>query len=221
VISVCVGDAVLTPKHHVRNLGVIFDQHLLLTDQINLVCRTCYNNIRNIGRIRRFISADATKALMQGLVLSRLDYCNAMYGGLASTLIMKLQRVQNMAARIITQTDKYDHITPVLIDLHWLPIARRIQFKILVYTYKSLNALAPEYLCDMVKVYKPRRSLRSATTGALVVPRSKTIFYGNAQFNVLSATLWNSLPANVIQSQSLLSFRKELKTHLFTSEYLQ
>jgi hypothetical protein len=157
---------------------------------------------------------------MQGLVLSRLDYCNALYGGLANTLIMKLQRVQNMAARIITRTGKYEHITPVLIDLHWLPISRRIQFKILVYTYKSLNQLAPEYLCDMVNIYKPTRSLRSETKGALILPHSKTVFYGNAQFNVVSAKLWNKLPGNVIQSPSLMTFRKALKTHLFSNEYL-
>jgi len=63
-ISVCVGDTVLTPKDHVRDLGVIFDQQMLLNDQINLVCRTCYNNIRKIGRICCVIAGDATKALM-------------------------------------------------------------------------------------------------------------------------------------------------------------
>jgi len=96
--------------------------------------------------------------------MSKLDYCNAQYNGLRDYLLNKLQCVQNLAARIVTYTAKYDNITPVLKDLHWLPVCRRIEFKTLLYVYKNLDREAPKYLQDLVSVYKTSHSLRSATS---------------------------------------------------------
>ena len=92
----------------------------------------------NIGKARRVLTEDATKRVMQSLVMSRLDYFNALLIGIQHDLIAKLQRLQNSAARIVSRTGKYEHITPVLIKLHWLPIKFRIQFKVLLLVYKAL-----------------------------------------------------------------------------------
>ena len=117
-------------------------------------------HIRNINKMKCFLSADNLKTAVNALVFSRLDYCNALYSGLQN-LIHRLQLVQNTAARLITGTRKFEHITPVLAALHWLPVSFRIQFKILLVTFKALNGLAPSYLSEIVKTYEPSRILRS------------------------------------------------------------
>ncbi len=92
---------------------------------------------------------------------SRLDYSNALLSGCSAHSINKLQMVQNAAVRVLTRTRKYDHICPVLSTLHWLPIKQRIDFKILLITYKALNGLAPQYLSE----------LWSQNSGHLIIPR--------------------------------------------------
>ena len=111
---------------------------------------------------------DATKTVMQSLAMSRrLDYCNALPIVIQQDLIAKLQRLQSSAARIVSRTGKYEHITPVLIKLHWLPIKFRIQFKVLLLVYKAINGLAPKYIKELLVPYKPRRHLRSEAKGLI------------------------------------------------------
>lgn len=217
--TIPIGDANINPATSVRNLGVMFDKHMTMVPHVNSVCRSAYMHIRNIGCIRRFLSVDATKSLMHSLVTSRLDYCNGLLYGLPATLINKLQRVQNMGARVITRTRRHDHITPVLIKLHWLPVQRRVDYKVLVYVFKAIHAEAPEYLCDLLTVYQQTRSLRSASCVSLVVPRTKTVTYGDRHFGSAAAKLWNSLPAELRNTSTLNGFKKALKTHLFIHEY--
>lgn len=119
------------------------DKSLVMEKQCTSVSRSCYMHIRRIGSIRPFISEDACKILVNSLVTSRLDYGNALLYGMNKQYTNKLQRVQNTAARLITRTKKYEHITPVLIQLHWLPVEYRIQYKILLYVFKCLHELGP------------------------------------------------------------------------------
>ncbi len=88
--------------------------------------------------------------LIHTFMTSRLDYCNALLGGCSAHLINKLQMVQNSLSRVLTRTRKYDHISPVISTLHWHPIKQRIDFKILLITYKALNGLAPQYLSELL-----------------------------------------------------------------------
>ena len=120
-----------TPNEPVRNLGAMFDSLLIMAPHVKSVVKKSSFHLRNIGKARRVLTEDATKTVMQSLVMSRLDYCNALLIGIQQDLIAKLQRLQNSAARIVSRTRKYEHITPVLIKLHWLPIKFRIQFKIM------------------------------------------------------------------------------------------
>ncbi len=92
-----------------------------------------------------------TRSLVQGLVTSRLDYCNALLYGLPPNQLKRLQHVQNTAARIVTRTRRRDHITPVLISLHWIPVKYRIEYKIILYVFKALQGEAPVYMTDMVR----------------------------------------------------------------------
>ena len=130
----------------------------------------------------------------------------------------RLQSVQNAAARFITGTRKYDHIMPVLRNLHWLPVRQRIIFKIATLMYRCLNGLAPSYLtadCIVVSAIPGRRQLRSATSGQLYIPRTRTVTFGPRSFKICGPTIWNELPARMKDPLSFDSFRKLLKTFLF------
>ena len=145
--------------------------------------------------------------------------CCVIYIGVSGELLRRLQSVQNAAARFITGTRKYDHITPVLRNLHWLPVRQRIIFKIATLMYRCLNGLAPSYLaadCIVVSAIPGRRQLRSATSGQLYIPRTRTVTFGPRSFKVCGPTIWNDLPARMKDpSLSFDSFRKMLKTFLF------
>ena len=142
---------------------------MILEQHVNQVCRTAYMHVRNIWKIRQFITAGAAKSLVQGLIISRLDYCNSLLHNLPSKVIAKLQRVQNMSARVIVKAQRYDEITPIRRDLHWLPIVRRCEYKLLLFAYMSINGIAPKYLSDMLELYKPTRTLRSKSSGMYII----------------------------------------------------
>ena len=218
-ISLSVGDAELSPKASVRNLGVMLDSTLTMCEQVQAICRSGYAQLRNIGHIRRYLTTGATKTMVNSLLTSRLDYCNALLHGLPHKTLSKLQVLQNTAARIITRTSRHSHITPVLKTLHWLPIKARLQYKVALYTFKALNGLAPLYLEQLVQRYAPRRSLRSETSNTLVVQRRKTATYGDRAFRNSAPVLWNSLPQEIRQINKLNTFKKALKTHLFRECY--
>jgi hypothetical protein len=167
----------------------------------------------------KYLTTEATTLVTHAFVSSRLDSNNPLLYGLPKTKLQKLQRIQNSAARIITRTKKNDHITPHLMDLHWLPITKRIEFKILTLVYKCLNNLAPSYLCSLVKVQHPVRTLRSSVAPTLVVPKSKLKSYGDRAFENAAPKLWNSLPPVVRNSETLESFKSALKSHLFRGAY--
>ncbi len=151
---------------------------------------------------------------------SWLEYCNALLGGCPASSINKLQIVQDAAARVLTRSRKYDHITPILQSLHWLPIKFHISYKILLLTYKALNGLAPAHITSLVSRYNPTRSLRSQNSGLLVVPRIEKSTKGGRTFSYLSPKLWNSLPDNVRGSDTLSLFKYRLKTHLFSQVFI-
>ncbi len=134
--------------------------------------------------------------------------------------IARLQYIQNSATRILTHTKRSAHITPILADLHWLPVASRIKFKIILLIFKALNGLAPYYLCNLLLPYSPPRSLRSTDSHLLAVPRYRLSSMGGRSFSVVTPKLWNSLPRPLCLTNSLSEFKSQLKTHLFSECYL-
>ena len=214
-----VGNTHITPVHVVRNLGVMLDYHLKMHDQVTALCRSAYAGIRKVSKIRHFLDEDSTKRLVQANVMSKLDYNNCLLYGLPQNLIDCLQRTQNTAARLVKRVKKHDHITPVLYDLHWLPIKQRVEYKLLLLCYKSLNGLAPQYLVDFLELYKPSRSLRSSGSHNLVVPKTSTKTYGDRAFVNAAPVLWNSLPLELKHAGSVDIFKNHLKTWLFNQAY--
>ena len=153
----------------VKNLGVYMDEHFSMKIKICKVCRDCYFHIKNIYKIRSCLTFDATKMIVHALIISRLDYCNSLYYGLSQGLIKRLEKVQKAAAFLITRKNKSNPDDNFRI-LHWLPIQARIDFKILLWTYKCMNQMAPEYLCKLLKIYIPGRDIRSARQNLLHQP---------------------------------------------------
>ncbi len=147
----------------VKNLGVILDSNLSFENHISHVTKTAFFHLRNIVKLRNMLSVSDAEKLVHAFMSSRLDYCNALLGACPASSINNLQIVQNAAARVLTRSRKYDHITPILQFLRWLPIKFRISYKILLLAYKALNGLAPAYLTNRLSRYNPTRSLRNKT----------------------------------------------------------
>ena len=205
------GESVIVPVTRVKNLGVYFDSLLSMEAQVLSVEKACYYHIRNLHRVRRYLSEDVSKSLVNASVTSRLDYGNSLLSGLPQRTTSRLQRVQNSAARLITRVPRRTHITPIL------PL--RIQFKVILMTYKALNGHAPPYLTDLIQINIPRRQLRSSTKSKLVIPKMHTKTYGDRCFSGAAPALWNDIPDSIKQASSIQSFKKLLKTHLFKSHY--
>ena len=144
--SIQVGESTIVPPDSARNIGVIFDSTFSLDSHIIELCKTAFYHLRTLSMIRRYLSYETTKVLINALVISRLDNCNSLMYGLPKYLIDRVQHVFNCAVKLITLSKKYDHVTPLLIELHWLPVEYRIIFKILLTTFKILNGIAPNYL---------------------------------------------------------------------------
>ena len=212
-MHVTVDGCLISPDAITENLGIVYDSTLSMEHQVNAVCRGAYLRLHNISRIRRFLTQDATKTLIQAIVISKLDCGNALLSGVSTNLLRKLQLVQHMAARVITFTPRREHISPVLRNLHWLPIHRRIEFKILLLVYLCLHDIAPQYLAEMLTTHAATRSLRPTDKQLLVVPRSKLKRHGDRSFNVVAPILWNSLPESMKSSSSVAS------TFFFRQEY--
>ena len=200
----------------VSNLGVYFDSQLTMRDHVTATCLSCFFQLEQLRAIRSSLTTDAAKTLAQAFVGGRLDYCNSLLYGVSEDLLRRLQSVQNAAARFITGARKYDHISPVLRDLHWLPLRQRIIFKIATLMHQCLNGLVPSYLatdCIAISSMPGRRQLRFAASGQLYIPRTKTMTFGPRSFKVSGPTIWNDLPARLKDSSLCKNF--QLKTFLF------
>ncbi len=218
--SLTVGDKNVTTTNNARNIGCIFDSSLKLEKQISNITKQAFFELRNVSKVRDYLDKKSLEIITHAFVTNRLDSNNSLLVGLPDCLIRKLQYVQNSTARMITRTQKFEHITPILKDLHWLPVAQCISFKILLFTYKCVNNLAPSYLCDLLQIYKPLRSLRSADKYLLCVPATNLVTYGDRSFSKAAPILWNNLPLHIRTSSSVDSFKRNLKSYLFTKCYL-
>jgi hypothetical protein len=206
-------------KPKVTSLGVILDAELSFKPHISKVTQTAYFHLRNIAKVRPFLTQQDAEKLIHAFITSRLDYCNALFTGLPKKHLKKLALIQNSAARLLTKTKKREHITPVLAELHWLPISYRIDFKVMLITYKALNGIAPSYISELLISYQPQRKLRSSNSNLLIVPKVLHKQSGEAAFIHYAPKLWNTLPLYIKQASSVNIFKKDLKTYLYRKAF--
>ena len=166
-----------------------------------------------------YLPRAALEQAIHAFISSQIDYCNALYLGIDQHQLRRLQLVQNAAVRLLTCTKKREHITPVLASLHWLPVRFRVDFKILLLVFKSLQGLAPPYLAELLSPHTPARSLRSSNLLLLETPRSRLKSRGDRAFSVAGPKLWNALPLHVRSADSVGCFKSRLKTHLFSCAF--
>jgi hypothetical protein len=192
-----------------KNLGIVLDTELSFSVQIRKLVSSCFLTIRNISRIKKFLNEDQLKILVSTLVFSKLDYCNALYYGLSSDLISKIQVVQNSALRLIFKINRYDrtHISPLFKQLHWLKMQERIIFKILLIVHKCICGNAPQDVKGMLHLSKSDRTKK--------LEISKSISnYGDRAFSVSAPKLWNALPQSIREELTTSAFKKRLKSFL-------
>ncbi len=222
-LSACVdalGHLGLYVRPFTRNLGVIFDSTFKFEKQISSVVKASFFELRLLAKVKPYLPRKEFESVIHAFITSRLDYCNSLYVGLDQSSLQRLQLVQNAAARLLTGTKKYEHITPVLASLHWLPVRFRIEFKILLIVFKILHGLAPAYLSELLHVHTPVRALRSSNQVLLDVPRARLKNKGDRAFSVVAPKLWNSLPVHIRTAQSVGIFKSFLKTYLFSLAFI-
>lgn len=216
--SVRIDDTVIDFCRNSTVLGFTIDTSLNMCDHVKKVSAMCMFQFRRLRLIKKCLTKKTLCTLMHAFIHSRLDYCNSLLYGVSKKEIAMLQSVQNRSARIVTGSRWCDHITPVLNGLHWLPIHKRIIFKIAVMVFRCLNHLAPKYLADRCLQTREVFSdydLRSSSANTLVTTATK-LKIGSRNFSVSGPSVWNALPCCLRQSGlSLGQFKKELKTHLF------
>ena len=172
------------------------------------IVRTASFHIRNIGKMRKYLNSHATEQIVHSVVVSRLDMGNSLWIGLPRTQIERLQRIQNSAARVITLSKKSSHITPILQELHWLPVSCRIVYKLLLFVFKSLKDSAPAFIDDLLEPYNPPRKLHSDNYLSPLIDSKSNRSWGDRSFSHAAPRLWNQLPSSVKSLVSLIQFKK-------------
>ena len=198
------------------------DSAMSMAAHVSRTCRTAYAQLRCISRIWSSLTVSARKTLVHALVTSKLDFGNAALCGINGSLLHRLEMVQRAAARVVLGLRRRDQhsMTDALKRLHWLPIAFRIQFKLLTLMHGAIHANTPRYLADRASAYVPSRSLRSADMSLLVVPRVNLERFGRRAFSCAGPSLWNSLPCVLRTQQDVERFRRDLKTYLFKQAFV-
>ena len=214
-VSLRCGPFTIRPTQIVKNLGVHLDSSLTMEKHINMKTKSAHLQIRNIWVIRPYLTEDATRSLVNALVTPKFDYCNGLLAGLPLYLVKKLQRAQNASARLIKRAKKRNHITPVLKQLHWLPIAYRIKYKVALTTFKSLKGLAPPYITRLLPQVRRTRHDKLKFS----IPRYNFKKLGGRAFRNIAPTLWNQLPLQTRSAETVNIFKTLLKTFYFKQHF--
>ena len=199
----------------VTYLGVNIDEHLSMVPHVNKVISSTYWQLRRISSIRHCLTEKSATTLVLTMVMSNIDYCNSLLVGETQGHLRRLQQVQNTAARIVKRPPSRAHITPILQELHWLPVHQRIVHKTLSHVFRCINGSAPLYLMKLLRTYKPVRHLRSSAKLLLQVPRCNKRKSGERAFAYAGPKLWNDLPDELRMAPSVQTFKSQLKTLLF------
>ena len=209
-----------------KSLGIMIDENMNMRRQVADVRKKCSWQLSNLYKIRRYLTVNLKIMLVKTLVISKLDYCNALYAGLPKTQIKKLNGILRNCIRFIydLQTQYGEDLDKYFVKAHILPMDKRIQFKVCLFVHKALHAKVPGYLESIIKVYHPAiSSLRNAKDTYLLAspPLSslKNKKLSAQQFSHHAPALWNCLPYGIRSCQNTNDFKSKLKTHFFRDAF--
>ena len=212
-------DEVIKFSSFASNLGFVFDRNLSMHEHIKCLSSSCSYQLRQLRLIRNSINKKTIESLVHAFIHSRIDYCNSLFYGASKKSVLMLQSIQNRAAKVVVGGLRFDHVSPILLNLHWLPVHKRILFKIGTLMYKCVNGYAPDYLINKFRAkdaIPQRYRLRSDCLNFLIVPTTRLVI-GSRNFAVYGPVVWNSFPDFLRQpGLSYAQFRKYLKTFLFS-----
>ena len=179
----------------VRNFRFILDSNLTMEQHVIKICQIAYYELKRISSIRRYPTEDAAKQLVTSCGLSRLDFCYSLLLGTPSFVIQPMQKVQNIAVRLIFRAPHHQNCTPLLQQRHWLPISERIKYKT---PCNTITGSAPSYLSELLHLYSPARCLRSSSdTRMLKLQSFNRKIHGFLAFSHLGPHIWNNLPQDI------------------------
>ena len=217
-VTLKVGDAIVPSSKSARNLGVIFNEDLNMESQVRAICRSAKFHLRNISKIRPFLDNSVTERVIHSLITCRLDTANSLLIGTPKYVIDMMQGVQNCAVRLLFCQPKYTSVSHLIRKAHWLPVHLRILYKVLLLTYNAMNSIGPSYISRLLPMYQPPRVLRSQNK-KMIDRRSTQFNYatlGGRAFHSRARSAWNDLPLELKNSPNTNTFKKRLKTHLFS-----
>ena len=215
--GVCVAGSPIAYSVQLKSLGVTLDTKLSFDQHVGNIVKASNFNIRALRHIRPMLDRTVANTVACSIVSTRLDYCNSLLYRTSASNLQRLQRVQNTLARVVTGTRKYDHIKPVLRELHWLPVAQRVQYKVALITHKVLSTSEPRYLNNLITEYQPSRHLRSENKRHLSKPTGLLSAAGHRTYTRASEEVWKDLPNDIRMSDNLKYFKSRLKTYFFST----
>ena len=202
----------------IKSLGVVLDQRLTFENHVKAVCRTCYFHIKSLQVLRSSLDTGTVETIDRWIIMSRLDYCNSLLAFTSKQNIHRLQMVQNQLARVVSGSGYRQSAAPILLSLHWLPVQRRIEYKIMNMVFKSRMNSLPEYLSRGLAVHTSVRPIRSSLQNTYVVHRVR-LELANQSSSYAGAKLWNELPNVLMSTISYTVFKKLLKTPYFSLHF--
>ena len=223
ISTIDLADVTIVPTDNAKNLGFKFDDQLSLNLQLNAVAKKCSSNLRNYYNIAAKLNHKLKVQLVHGGILSAIDYCNAIFGGLSESNLKMLQKLQNSAVRFIFGLKLRDrkHILPYLKKLHFLPVRYRIHYKLALMVFKCLNNINPPYLSELINCRRTNNHSLRLDDDFYLLERlpAPNLKRTDAAFCYSGPQTWNSLPYYIRCQQDLIKFKKLLKTYYFNRAF--
>ena len=205
----------------VQDLGIWLDSELTMHDHISRIACSCFFRLHQLFQLRVVVCHSTMQRLISALVLSRLNYCDAVLSGLPSTTLDPLQWVLNAAVHLVAGLGPRDHVTEQMKELHWLAIKYRINFKLCLMMHAVVTGQCPQYIRDIVhplSTLPGQNRLWAAASGQFDIPRTRTVF-GERAFSMAGSREWNTFPQDITDITNRYAFKRALKTYYFKFAY--
>ena len=203
----------IIPLQTVKDLGMTLDSSLTYDKHIVDTVSKCITELCQINRVKHIFDKHTLSLIINALVFSKMYYCSSVWSNTSKKNISKLQSVQNFAARVITGIRKYDHVTPILQQLAWLPVECMLKHRDAVMTFECMKGLAPPYLCDKFEMRSKTHSVNTRNKDKLDIPLYNSAS-GQRTFHYRAVSIWNELPNHIKDIDTLDRFKLEYKCHL-------